>query len=175
MSPNSPSTPAAKPGKFSSHWMPWLLLVVVLVVALVVGAKASGQPSLTERTRSVAETVRCPQCTDKSMAASDAPTSVAGKKEIRRQLAAGRSPDEVRAWFADRYGNDILLTPARRGIEGLIWAIPVVAFVVAAAVLAATFLRWRRSDAEPVSDEDRDTVAAALDELHRDGPGPHTP
>ncbi len=164
-----------RPKKFSSHWLPWVLLVVVLVVALVVGAGSSGRPSLTERTRAVAETVRCPQCTDKSMAASDAPTSVAGKKEIRRQLAAGRTPDEVRAWFSDRYGADILLTPSRRGIEGLIWAIPVVAFVVAAAVLAAAFLRWRRIDPEEVDDDARDKVAAALDELHRDPDRARTP
>ena len=163
------------PKKFSSHWLPWVLLMAVLVVALVVGAGPSGRPSLTERTRAVAETVRCPQCTDKSMAASDAPTSVAGKKEIRRQLAAGRTPDQVRAWFADRYGADILLTPSRRGIEGLIWAIPVVAFVVAAAVLAAAFLRWRRTDPEPIDDDARDKVAAALAEMHRDPDGARTP
>lgn len=151
---------------FATRRLPWLLLVAVLGVALVVGSQTGGPPSLTERTRSVSETIRCPQCTDKSMADSDAPTSVAGKKEIRRQLAAGRSADEVRAWFADRYGQDVLLTPSRQGIEGLIWAIPVVAFVVAAAVLGAAFLRWNRRAADEVSDDDRAKVAAALDEFH---------
>lgn len=161
--------------KFSSHWLPWVMLVAVLAVALVVGSGSGGQASLTERTRSVAETVRCPECTDKSMAASDAPTSVAGKKEIRRQLAAGKSADEVRAWFADRYGADVLLTPSRSGIEGLIWAIPVVTFIVAAAVLAAAFLRWKRTSSEAVSAEDRDKVAAALEDLHHGADQTNTP
>lgn len=161
--------------KFSSHWLPWVLLAVVLAVALVVGSGSDGQPSLTERTRAVAETVRCPECTDKSMAASDAPTSVAGKKEIRRQLAAGRSADEVRAWFADRYGADVLLTPSRQGVEGLIWAIPVVAFVVAAAVLAAAFIRWNRGGSDTVTDAERAKVAAALDDLHHADDGANTP
>ena len=151
---------------FASHWLPWALLVVVLGVALAVGAQSNQKSTLTERTRSVAETIRCPECTDKSMAASDAPTSVAGRKEIRRQLAQGRTADEIRAWFSDRYGQDILLTPSRRGIEGLIWAIPVVAFVIAAAVLAAAFLRWNRRESQGPSDEDRATVDAALAARH---------
>ncbi len=126
----------------------------MLIAALVVGSRPHQQPSLTERTRSVASTMRCPECTDKSMAASDAPTSVASRAEIRRQLAAGRSPDEVRGWFSDRYGASILLTPQRSGIDGLVWALPVVGFVVAAAALAAVFLRWRRRGGDDLSDDD---------------------
>lgn len=155
-------------GSFSAHWLPWALLIVVLAVALAVGGRSAGRPSLTERTLDVAATVRCPECTDKSMAASDAPTSVAGRAEIRRQLEAGRTPDEIRAWFADRYGDDILLTPSRQGLEGLIWAIPVVAFVIAAAVLGAAFVRWNRREADAVSDDDRRKVTAALADLHDD-------
>lgn len=147
--------------RFSSTWLPWVLLLVVLGVALVVGGRSSGQPTLDERTLSVAETLRCPECTDKSMAASDAPTSMAGRDEIRRQLEAGRTPDQIRAWFAGRYDDDILLTPSRRGVEGLIWALPVVAFVVAAGVLAAAFLRWRRVETRRLSDADRRRVDAA--------------
>lgn len=157
--------------EFSSSPLPWVLLVVVLAVALAVGAKSTAKPSLTERTLAVSATIRCPQCTDKSMAASDAPTSVAGRNEIRRQLAAGRTPDEIRAWFADRYGADILLTPSRQGVEGLIWAIPVVAFVIAASVLAAAFVRWRRLGSAGVTEADQAKVDEALAALHATGEG----
>lgn len=147
--------------RFSSTWLPWGLLVVVLAITLAVGAKPGSRPDITERTLSVAATLRCPECTDKSMAASDAPTSVASRNEIRRQLEAGRTPDQIRSWFAGRYGDDILLTPSGRGVEGLIWALPVVAFVIAAAVLAAAFLRWRKVGSEPPSEEAVRLVADA--------------
>jgi cytochrome c-type biogenesis protein CcmH/NrfF len=152
-----------------ARWLPWALLVVVLAGALAVGARSPRPPTLAERTRAVAATLRCPQCTDKSMAASDAPTSVAGRAEIRRQLVAGRSPDEIRGWFAARYGDSILLTPQRRGLEGLIWALPVVAFVVAAAALAAVFLRWRRRASVELTDDDRRLVDAARRHAARPG------
>jgi cytochrome c-type biogenesis protein CcmH/NrfF len=152
-----------------TRWLPWVLLVAVLAGALVFGTRQRSEPTLTERTLTVAATLRCPECTDKSMAASDAPTSVAGRTEIRRQLAAGKSPDEVRAWFASRYDQTILLTPERKGIDGLIWALPVVVFVVAAAALAAVFVRWRRRGDLTVSDADREMVDAARAEVESDG------
>ena len=153
-----------------TRWLPWLLLGSVLVVALVIGSRPQGHPTLDERTRAVAATMRCPECTDKSMAASDAPTSVASRGEIRRQLEAGKSPNEVRGWFEARYGATILLTPQRKGIEGLIWAVPVVAFVVASAVLAAVFARWRRGSRHELSDDDRELVDAARAAAHEDDP-----
>ena len=151
-----------------TRWLPWMLLGLVLVVALVIGATPKKQPTLDERTRAVAATMRCPECTDKSMAASDAPTSVASRNEIRRQLEAGKSPNEVRGWFEARYGATILLTPQRSGIEGLIWAVPVIAFVIASAVLAAVFARWRRTSQHELSDDDRQLVDQARTATHED-------
>lgn len=152
-----------------TRWLPWILLAAVLAVALVVGGRPTKQPSLDERTRAVAATMRCPECTDKSMAASDAPTSVASRNEIRRQLEAGRTPDEVRGWFAQRYGQSILLTPQSSGVEGLIWAIPVVAFVIASAALAMVFARWRRTSTQTASDDDRLLVERARTGSAEDG------
>ena len=151
-----------------TRWLPWALLGLVLVVALAVGATPKKQPTLDERTRAVAATMRCPECTDKSMAASDAPTSIASRNEIRRQLEAGKSPNEIRGWFEARYGATILLTPQRSGIEGLIWAVPVIAFVIASAVLAAVFARWRRTSQHELSDDDRQLVDQARTATHED-------
>ena len=123
---------------------------------------------MTERTLSVAATIKCPECTDKSMAASDAPTSVAGRAEIKRQLIAGQSPNEIRTWFAARYGTSVLLTPSRSGIEGLIWIIPVVMFVIAVAGVTALFMRWRRVGTGVLTTEDQELV----DDARRQDPGP---
>ncbi len=152
----------ALPERGVTRWLPYALLLAVLIAALAIGASGGGPRSLEDRTRSVAATLKCPECTDKSMAASDAPTSVAGRAEIRRQLEAGRSPSEIRSWFEERYGATMLLTPKRSGVEGLIWVLPVVAVVIAGAALAALFVRWRRDTSDEVTDDDRDRVARAL-------------
>ena len=153
------------------RWGPYVLLAVVLVVALAVGASRQPKKNLSERTQEVAATLKCPQCTDESMATSNAPTSVAGRAEIARRLKAGQSSAEIRAFFASRYTDSILLTPKGSGFDALIWILPVIVLVVGFAGLTAAFVRWRRLAPAAPTAGDRELVDEAR---HRtDDPPPH--
>ncbi|HVX19548.1 MAG TPA: cytochrome c-type biogenesis protein CcmH [Acidimicrobiales bacterium] len=143
-------------------WLPWGLLAIAVVVLLVIGAQPRHHLSLDERTDRVARTIKCPACTDESVATSDAPVSRAARKLIRQQLAAGRSPDQIRAYFVSRYDRSILLTPSRSGFDSLVWILPVVVGLLGAGGLGLAFWRWRQRDPAAVSDDDRALVAAAL-------------
>jgi len=123
----------------------WLALLVVLVVGLVVGTSGDRGPRTTEeRVDAIAETVRCPTCRSQAAADSDAASGRAVVAEIGAQVEAGRTDDEIRAYFSDIYGEQILLTPSGSGFVGLVWVLPVVALVLGAAGLALTFRRWKR-------------------------------
>jgi cytochrome c-type biogenesis protein CcmH len=123
----------------------WVAMAVVLVAALGYGSLADRPaPTPEAHMRAVAETIKCPTCRSQSVADSDAPASDAIRAEILRRLEAGESDDEIRAYFASRYGEQILLTPRSSGAVGLVWILPVVALVAAVAGLAWAFLRWRR-------------------------------
>lgn len=98
-----------------------------LVLALVRPAAPGGDPA-----RSVALTLRCPSCGGESVADSPAPLAEAMRLVVAEQLAGGSSPDEVRSWFAQRYGDEVLLDPPARGAAWWSWVMPV--GVVAAAV-----------------------------------------
>lgn len=123
----------------------WLALLVVLAIGLVVGASGDGGPRTTEeRVDAIAATVRCPTCRSQAAADSDAASGRAVVAEIGAQVEAGRSDDEIRAYFSDIYGEQILLTPSGSGFVGLVWVLPVVALVLGAAGLAVTFRKWKR-------------------------------
>lgn len=143
----------------------WGALLVVLVVALIIGSRPADNDTMLDRVHDVAATLKCPQCTDESMATSNAPTAVAGRKEIQRRLEAGESPDQIRDFFVGTYGKRLLLTPQRSGFDALVWIVPVAATIVAAAVLGAVFLRWRRIVPRgELSDDQRALVDEALRE-----------
>jgi cytochrome c-type biogenesis protein CcmH len=123
----------------------WIALAVVGVVALAVGTLTDGPARATEdRVNDIAATIRCPQCRSQSAGDSDAATARAVRAEIAERVEAGESADEIRDYFASRYGAEILLTPPSEGLGSLVWVLPVVAFVVASAGLGYAFLRWRR-------------------------------
>src|SRR5690606_4183517 len=114
-----------------------------------------------------AEQLRCLQCTGESVANSQAPIAVEMRDEIRRQMARGRTNDEILTFFADRYGPTVLLTPSGSGFVGLIWVLPVVVVGVSLAGLAFVYARARRRNVDLVATpEDEALVAAALDRRH---------
>ncbi|MBO0609033.1 cytochrome c-type biogenesis protein CcmH [Myceligenerans salitolerans] len=126
-----------------------MIAVAGLIVALV-GAEPATQA---QQVREVASTLRCPTCVGEHVADSTSPVAQSMRLVVAEQLQAGRSPDQVRAWFADAYGDDVLLEPPRRGLGWTLWAVPLV--VVAAA--ATAFARRHRGPARRL----RRTLGAA--------------
>ncbi|HZN13862.1 MAG TPA: cytochrome c-type biogenesis protein CcmH [Acidimicrobiales bacterium] len=146
------------------RWAPWVALLLVVVVALVAGTRdGDGPEPVSHRVDRIAHGVRCPTCRELSAAESDAAAAKAVRLAIRRDVEAGRTDGEIRAALADRYGRDILLTPAASGVVGLVWVLPVVGVVIAIGLLVLAFRRWRPVGRHP-TDDDRALVERALTE-----------
>jgi cytochrome c-type biogenesis protein CcmH len=145
----------------------WVVMALVLAGALAIGAQRDGGPRTeNERVRHIASEIRCPTCRNQSSADSDAAAAKAIRDEIRRRVRAGESDGEIVAFLISRYGGDILLKPEGSGVAALVWAIPVVAVVLALVGLAVVFRRWRARPGVEVSLEDRALVEREL-ELER--------
>lgn len=144
-------------------WWPWALMAVVVVGLLTVGSIGGDPPTLEDRARGLEETIRCPSCASQSVANSDAPSAEAVRVLIQERLEAGYSNEEIRDYVASRYpnGRQLLLDPTGEGFGALVWALPVVAVIVAVAALIHRFGDWRPGALE-ATDADRDLVAAAL-------------
>jgi cytochrome c-type biogenesis protein CcmH/NrfF len=133
-------------------WPVWALLGVLAVTALLgvmMVALPGTEPTAEEQSRAIAAELRCPDCA--GLSAADSPTQAAS--EIRRQvdemLAAGLSPDQIKASFVARYGPWILLTPPGAAP----WLVPVAATALGTAVLARWLLGPGRARAHPPATE----------------------
>ncbi len=137
---------------------------MVAITALVIGThRTSGRPTAAAETIHIASLVRCPVCQGQSAAQSNAPASVQIRAQIQRELAAGENQGQILAGLVSAYGSGILEQPEGRGIDLVVWVLPVVAVVVAIVGLAVAFARWRpRRAPVTVSDADRALVEAAL-------------
>jgi cytochrome c-type biogenesis protein CcmH len=113
--------------------------------------RASADTALEALTRSVAAQLRCPVCQGLSLADSPSELALEMKDVVREQLAAGRTPDEVKAYFVAKYGEWILLEPPRRGINLLAYALPAIALIGGLGVIWLALRRWTRG--APPADE----------------------
>ena len=76
--------------------------VVVVGLAVLMASGGSGKPrTLDERVHEIGAGLRCPVCLNLSVADSPSPLAGEMRTEIETQLRAGRSPEQIRAFFVD--------------------------------------------------------------------------
>jgi cytochrome c-type biogenesis protein CcmH len=122
---------------------PWILLLVIVagaVVVLVVRSQPSSSPAA--RANRLEHELACPVCEGQSVAESNAPESVAIRADIPQRIHEGQSDSEIRAAYAQIYGDRILLTPSNSGLGLVAWALPVGGILLGAAGIGYALWRW---------------------------------
>lgn len=125
----------------------YALLILVIVGAMVAIVRAVDAPSGDPAHR-IAEQLSCPNCAGQSVADSNSPVAESMRAVIASQLGQGRTPDQVRDWFVDRYGDDVLRTP-HNAASIVLWAAPLAVAIAAGIAAAYTIRRRRRATPNP--------------------------
>ena len=138
-----------------------LAIAAALLGALVLaGAPASAAVPVSEDTvHDVAAQLRCVVCQSLSVADSPSETAHQMKDIIRERLAAGETPDQVKAYFVDKYGTWILLSPPRQGFNLLVWVVPFAGLGLGLVLVLVLVRRWSR---HPASHAETPPLDAAM-------------
>ncbi len=139
----------------SSLRVRWRLLLGALAIGLTVaGAQDSAvrpvpgaDSALERRTREVASALRCPVCQGLSIADSPSDLALEMKGLVREQLAAGKSPEEIRTYFIGKYGEWVLLEPKAEGLNLLVYVLPV-ALVIGGGLFVVRYVRTNSAERE---------------------------
>jgi cytochrome c-type biogenesis protein CcmH len=99
-------------------------------------------PVLEAQVREIASKLRCPTCRALSVQDSQAGMANEMRELIREQLRAGKTPEEVTAYFVDRYGEWILLKPTAEGFNWTVWLLPVLMLGGGLFFVFMTARRW---------------------------------
>jgi cytochrome c-type biogenesis protein CcmH len=81
------------------------------------------------------ETLRCLTCQSQSIADSDAPMAGDMRHQVRIRIAAGESPNAIRSWLIERYGDYVSYKPEVSATTWPLFAIPLLLLGVAGIVL----------------------------------------
>ena len=149
--------------------MKHLFVVVAALLALAgpVAAKeavpVSSDPALEARAMRLAEELRCLVCQNQTIADSHAPLAEDLKAQIREQLKAGRTDEQITAYMVERYGDFVLYKPPFKATTAFLWAGPFVILVLAVGGLVLHLRRRREVPVEgELSEAERARVAALL-------------
>ena len=125
---------------------------------------ANPDPVVESRLRGLAEELRCLVCQNQTIADSHAPLALDLRNQIRTQIAAGRSDEQIRTYMVERYGDFVLYNPPFKATTLLLWVGPFALGAVGIGLFMAIVRRRRRDDRPgvPVLDEAKRREMEAL-------------
>ena len=100
-------------------------------------------PKQEAKAEALMEELRCLVCQGQSIADSDAELAGDMRDLVRRRIAAGERPDEIRAWLIERYGDWISYRPTAEPIAWPLWAAPIVLLIFGGAMVTRRIRRKR--------------------------------
>lgn len=121
------------------------IVAIFALLGALAGGAAGQEPSeaeLDRLTAEVADRLRCPVCRNQSILESPSELAREMQSVIRERLAAGESPEEVKAYFVSRYGEWVLLKPEPKGATLLVYVLPALAFLIGGGLVAWRLQRW---------------------------------
>ncbi len=126
-----------------------MLMAAVILAANAVAAVPRPQDreplspaEVDQLTAQVAAQLRCPVCRNQAVLESSSGLAREMQAVIREKIAAGETPEQVKAYFVSRYGGWILLKPEPRGINLLVYLLPAAAVLFGGGVLFRQMRRW---------------------------------
>ena len=147
-----------------------LLLLVALIAAGPLYAKqavpALNDPVAEKRAVTLEQQLRCLVCQNETIAASQADLAKDLRGQIREQIKAGRTDDQIKQYLVARYGDFVLYDPPFKATTVLLWAGPF-ALLLGGVLVLFGYVRRRRGlveQASALSEEQRARAQALLRE-----------
>ena len=144
------------------------VLVAALVAAPLTAAAADAVPTekdpvAAERAVRLGEKLRCLVCQNQTIGDSNAELAVDLRRQVREQIAAGKSDAEIIDYMVTRYGDFVLYQPPVKGTTLLLWAGPALLLLLGAFAMWRIVQGRRRIDEPPpLTPEERARAARLL-------------
>ena len=121
------------------------LAMTALVALACTGSASSDVPELEQQAYSLNQAIMCPVCPGESIDQSQNPLAIQMRAIVFDKLAAGRSGQQIKDFFVERYGPSVLMEPPTKGFSLTAWIVPPVAVLAAGIALFMVLRLMRRS------------------------------
>ena len=100
------------------------LTVLIIICGMPSIIIASENEQFEVRFKELSNELRCPTCQGLSVKDSEAGFSASIKGKISELMKHGKSDEEIKAYFVERYGEWILRAPPVTGFNMVLWILP---------------------------------------------------
>src|SRR5437868_14798846 len=141
--------------------MKQIIVLIFISICFAAGciakdAQPNEDPQIEQRMKAMTEQLRCLVCQNETLADSHADLAEDLRKQIREQMSAGKSDQEILAYLTQRYGDFVLYKPPVKATTYLLWFGPF-ALLIAGTFILYLYLKKRREliDDQPLTADER--------------------
>lgn len=140
-----------------------LIIAFLIFIATPVFAQELN-PKQEERYNALGREIRCVVCQSEPVATSSAKIAIDMRDVIKERILAGDSDTQIRKYFADHYGEYVLLRPQVNKVTYLLWLAPIL-LLVFGVFFALKNIGNKKIEEETLSDDELKRAEAIVKEL----------
>ena len=72
----------------------------------------------------------CPVCQGQTVAESNSKLAISMRDVIKQKISEGKNKNEILSYFTEIYGDNILATPPVKGLNILLYLVPILFLVI---------------------------------------------
>jgi cytochrome c-type biogenesis protein CcmH len=134
-------------------------LLMIAMSAISAGPSRAQQtitndPVLEAKVAEVSAVLRCPVCQGLSLNDSPSELSQQMRQLVREKLAAGESPEEIKAYFVSKYGEWVLLEPKPKGMNLVVYLAPFILLLGGGGLIVVMVRKWSSASRAPARTEE---------------------
>lgn len=123
-----------------------LLVIAASLIAVTVVYAQDEQPGYPtdNDVNLVAKKLYCPVCPNTPLDVCETKACQDWRAQIRDQLSAGWSEQQVIDYFVAQYGERVLAEPQRKGFTSLVWFLPLIVVLIGLGIVYEVLKNWKR-------------------------------
>lgn len=141
-------------------WLPFLILMLFVLAPSNVGYAQDESPITDDQVNALAEELYCPVCENVPLDVCPTTACAQWRNLIREKMELGWSESQIKEFFAEQYGDQVLAVPPRRGFNWLIYVLPPLILIAGIAIVANIIIKSKKQPASPVE------IPAPEDQAH---------
>ena len=105
---------------------PNLLITSLILFFFTIQVTANDSSNLYE----ISNELMCPVCQGQTVAESNSKLAISMRDVIKQKISEGKNKNEILNYFTEIYGDNILATPPIKGLNILLYLVPILFLVI---------------------------------------------
>lgn len=152
-------------------WVALALVVIMILIPLSTAGAQDNSPITDDEVNALAEELYCPVCENVPLDVCPTKACAQWRDLIREKMELGWNEKQIKEFFAEQYGAQVLAVPPREGFNWLIYVLPPLVVIIGIVIVARTVGKPRKTIAgAPVVEQPAVPAAQEeiLDEIEKD-------